>query len=244
MSEYRLGRFTSSQIHVLIKEVKGGFSAPALTYIEEKNLEYRLGRSLSTSVYSKPIYWGYAMEKIVFELMPSEYELVAGTNEEHKQYPLFWAGCSDMVIEDYLISEIKSYGLKKFAQYTDMLMKQNIDLFRSEFPQEYWQIVSNSILYNVKYGEAISFMPYKSQIDEIRHKIEHTDFMDAYGFEPWQLRFILEDNLYQLNWIPDNGYYKNVTVFRFEVPEEDKKLLTSKVELAMRHLDKYKKLPI
>ena len=64
----RKARFTSSGIYNLIKTGRGKndiFSVPGLNYIEEKTLERKLGRSMSTNTYSRDMAWGHLMEKIV-----------------------------------------------------------------------------------------------------------------------------------------------------------------------------------
>lgn len=58
-NKIRIGNFTSSEIWKLCKEdKKGGFGAPALTYITEKNVERSFDLPLKTDVWSKEIAWG------------------------------------------------------------------------------------------------------------------------------------------------------------------------------------------
>src|SRR5699024_3866824 len=77
-----------------------------------------------------------------------------------KKFSDYWGGSCDF---EYLqggkitfISELKSYQKKKFAQYTDCLLQKDTEHFKKNFPDEYWQIVSNCIIHNVDFGEAIS----------------------------------------------------------------------------------------
>lgn len=55
----RHGNFTSSEIVALTTKgkAKDSFGKPALTYIEEKNMERRLGRSITTESNAKPLVW-------------------------------------------------------------------------------------------------------------------------------------------------------------------------------------------
>ncbi len=263
---YRVGRFSSSQISSLatsygkvkmneeelaafklenpksrVTTKAGGFGAPALTLIEEKNMEWKLGRSLATSVYSQAIAWGYLMEVICFEMLGAEYKLISTDWREYKdkEFLHYWCGTPDYEIEGLLISECKCYQLKNFSLYTDCLMEQDIENLKSKFPQEYWQIVSNCIINDVKIGEAISFMPYKSDLERIRQEVEETNILERYGFEPWQYRFLTEKAIGGLAYIREGGYYKNLTKFRFIVPEEDKQHLKNRVREAMTLLLKY-----
>ena len=65
----RAGNFTSSDIHKLTSTGRGihGFGAPAITYIEEKNIERRMGVSIKQEAYSRPMAWGHLMEAWVFK---------------------------------------------------------------------------------------------------------------------------------------------------------------------------------
>jgi len=239
---YRGGRFTSSAIFALIKEGRGKediFGAPALTYIQEVNIERLLGRGLDSDVYSRPIIWGNLMEKIAFEMLPMEYSLISDKGRVHPEYD-FWAGAADLEVKGQLIAEIKCYQLKKFATYTDCIMKQDVQLFKKEYPQEYWQIVSNAVINGVDIGEAISFIPYKSELEQIRKDIADTNLLERFGFEPWQARFITEEKIESLPYINDKGYFKNLTSFKFIVPQDDKDLLEERVVLASKYLSKIK----
>jgi hypothetical protein len=220
--------FTSSKIFHLTKPGKGenGFCATALTYIEEKNLERKLGRSIDTGAYSRDMAWGTFLEKRVFDKLEYGYELVSDKTVVHPSIK-YWSGSTDLIFPQKKIGEIKCYQPKNFAKYTDVLLLKNIELLKTEFPQEYWQIVSNSIINKVLIGEAISYMPYQSELAEIREMAEYMDSPDQ-----WKYRFIAESEDSSLAYLPDNGYYKNLNRFEFEVPQEDKDFLTERVKLA------------
>jgi hypothetical protein len=241
-NHYRIGAFSSSSIFNLIKKGRGNeFSAPGLNYINEKNIEWKLGRSLSTKVYTPAIMWGYVMEVIVSLLLEKEYKTTTKDFRAHKdeEFNEIWVGTPDFEIEGELIAETKSYQLKKFSEYTDCLMRGDIEELRSNFPQEYWQIVSNCAINGYKVGEAISYMPYKEELQQIRLDIEETNFCELYGFEPHHLRFLVEKPINEFAYLKEGGYYKNLTRFRFEVPQEDLDFLTERVRLAKELLIKY-----
>ena len=233
--KHRKYRFTSSEIYKLIKKGRGNeFSAPGLTYIDEKRIENRIGRSLSLNAYSQVIAWGHLFEKLLFERLPNNYSLVSDETRKHPdpEFSEVWGGTPDFEITGTMISEAKCYQLKNFAKYTDVLLSEDLDRFKKEFPKEYWQIVSNVIINEVPYGEAVTFMPYRSELEQIRNDIEYKDVLESYDLDPWQFRFITEKPMSDLAWIEEGGYYKNINIFRFEVPTTDIDLLTERVRLA------------
>jgi len=76
-NELRIGNFTSSNIYKLLAKDRSGkgFGKPALTYIEEKNMERILGRSLATESDARPLQWGKLCERFVFESLSTAYTL-------------------------------------------------------------------------------------------------------------------------------------------------------------------------
>ena len=71
----RIGSFTSSEIYNLLKKDRSGkgFGVPALTYIEERNMARRLGRSLTTETNSRPTTWGKCLEPFAFQKLGFDY---------------------------------------------------------------------------------------------------------------------------------------------------------------------------
>ena len=244
----RFGKFTSSKIFNLINQGKikmskdeltiykkenpgsrittklDGFSATGLTYIKEKQIEIRMQSRLDSDVYSKAMAWGNFMEMILAKNLSNQdlgYKLCSDVTTTHKdsKFSKYWSGSSDM--EYYLgnklvrIAEIKCYQKKKFALYTDCILKQDVELLKNDFPQEYWQIVSNCILNNVTTGEAISFMPFESEAESVKLLASNYE-----GSDMWKYRFIFEDDISNLPFLKDGGYYNNINQFNFEVPKE------------------------
>lgn len=230
----RIGNFTSSQIYKLMTNGKaaGSMGVPALTYIKEKQLEIRLGRSVDVEKYSPEMAWGKLMELRVFDMLPFGYELTSQKTDMHPTIKN-WSGSKDVIKPVEKIGDIKCYYPKNFALFSDVLMQQDIALFREEFPQEYWQLVSNAIINEVSRVESILYCPYLSELEEIREMAENYD-----GDDVWQYRFIAESPSSRLPYIPDGGYYKNLITFEFEVPKEDIKALTGRVMMARSILQK------
>ena len=224
----RIGSFTSSNISKLMTNGKGanGFGAPAITYIKETNLERLLGRSLELNATSKPMSWGLFLESRVCDLLEFGYLLESQKTETHPTIN-FWAGSSDVIIAGKKIGDIKCFEPKNFANYSDVLLKQSVELLKEEYPKEYWQLVSNAIINKVPNAEAICYMPYQSELAEIREAASLYDGTDQYKYE-----FIFNSPDASLAYLPDGGYYKNLNRFEFEVPKEDIKALTARVLLA------------
>ena len=225
----RIGNFTSSKIGVLVAKGKGqnGFSSTALTYIEEVNLERKLGRSIKTDAYSKEMAWGTFLQDYVFHNhLEFGWQLCPDVTDVHPTID-FWAGSKDLFMPKEKIGEIKCYQPKNFAEYADALMTGDVEVVRSERPSEYWQAVSNAIINGTSKAELVLFMPYKNELNAIRELAEAYD-----GADQWKYRFISESEDYSLAHLPNNGYYKNLVRFEFEVPQEDIGLLTEKVQLA------------
>lgn len=225
----RIGNFTSSKIGVLTAKGKGqnGFSATALTYIKEVNLERKLGRSIKTDAYSKEMAWGTFLQDYVFHNhLEFGWQLCPDVTDVHPTID-YWAGSKDLYMPSVKIGEIKCYQPKNFAEYADALLTGDTEVIKDSHPNEYWQGVSNAIINGVSKAELVLFMPYKKELNAIRELAEAYD-----GADQWKYRFISESEDYSLAHLPNNGYYKNLVRFEFEVPQEDIDLLTEKVELA------------
>ena len=224
----RIANFTSSQIWKLMSNGKaaGTIGSPGQTYIKEKRLEMKLGRSVSVEAYSKEMAWGTLIEQRAFDMLPFGYELTSQSTTLHPSISN-WAGSKDVIVPGKKIGDIKCYYPKNFAMFADVLMQKDVALFREEFCEEYWQLVSNAIINQVSVAEAILYCPYLSELEEIREMAANYE-----GEDQWKYRFIAESPSSWLPYIPDGGYYKNLYTFEFEVPKADIELLTARVLMA------------
>ena len=91
-NKIRIGNFTSSEIWKLTKEgkTKGTVGSPALTYIQEKNVERAFELPLKTDVWSKEIAWGNWVEQFAFAKLGFEYTLSSQTSKQHEQHCLHY----------------------------------------------------------------------------------------------------------------------------------------------------------
>ncbi len=242
-SEKRIGNFTSSEIVALLSEPTAAakkegkiFGKPALTYIEECNWERKLGRSIGDKVNARSLTWGKLLERCVPHLLPKEYIISCEETIVHPTIP-FWSGSKDGVNKSSngrAVVDLKCpITLKSFCQLVDPLYEglsgieamNKIRETHKDGEKFYWQILSNSILEEaalgeeINYGELIVYMPYFSELAAIKHMADGQQ--DCY----W-ITMGLDD---ELPYLIDGGYYNNLNIIRFAIPEEDKKLLTNRV---------------
>ncbi len=236
-NKLRIGNFTSSEIAALMSTAKDGksFGKPALTYIEEKNMERRLQRSLDSESMARPLSWGKLIEGRVFDLLGLEYSL---TSTETLQHPTIncWTGSPDGTKIDTVIDIKCPITLKSFCQLVDPIYHEfdTISIIRNEHTsgeKYYWQLVSNAIITGAKFAELIVYVPYLGELSDIRTLANDYDGGDQNKYA-W-IGFAGEN---ELPYIQNNGYYKNINIIRWEVSESDKELLTERVLMASKLL--------
>lgn len=229
-NEERVGSFTSSNCYKLMKPADHGkkFATLGLTYIEEKRLERKLGRSLSMDFWSRETSWGNFMEYVVFpKLADWDIQHVSNKTIVHPKYP-FWVGSPDFVAPMKKVAELKCYQPQNFAKLTDCLLTGNPMELKYEFPQIYWQVTSNAILEGVDVAEAMSFMPYRSELEAIAQMVDDYEGEDQYRYK-WIYDMVERDGIWQLPFLADNSSYNNLNILTFEVPRDDRKALQEKM---------------
>lgn len=237
----RVARLTSSKISVLLVKGNGkyGFGAGAITYLNQKLMELDLGRGISLPVNKWEMNWGKLWEVWVHWQLGSEYELIIDRTTINPKMP-WHSGSEDFQvnIEGGCISELKCYQMENHFKYSKCLQKQSIEIFKNEFADEYWQIVSNSLIHNTKYGEAIAFMPTEENLIEMRQLVEGTDYIEKHiKDDPFKYKFIVDRDLWDLPFIPSHSDFPSMTKFRFEVPIDDKIRLIERLNKANKYLN-------
>ena len=222
----RIGRFTSSEIVRLVDK-----PSVMAEYVQEKIWERKAGRSINTEVSARPLNWGKLVEKRAFEVLGIEYQLCSNITLEHHEYGDIWSGSPDArkydeVNGDTVIDLKCPITLKSFFQFASCNSITEAREKHKECEKYYWQLVSNACITGAKYAELIVYCPYRSELPIIR------DMAANMEEKPWLYRPFYEADDNELPWVEDNGNFKNLYVFRFEVPEADKKLLTEKVKAA------------
>lgn len=225
-NKLRIGNFTSSNIYKLM-----GTPAMRATYIEEKRIERKLGRSVELEAYSQAMAWGSFLEQRVHNLLGIEYILCSGETKSHPTIGEL-VGTQDFIVPGIKISELKCYEPKNFSKYTDAILAKDTERIKKTHPKEYWQAVNNSIICGVPKAELITYMPYRSELAEIRDMALNYEGKDATKYE-----FIFKKEDAYLAWLPDKGsIYKNLNIFTFDVPTEDRTALTMAVVEAVKLL--------
>lgn len=227
-NELRNGNFTSSEIVALTTNgrTKDSFGKPFYTYIDECNMERRLCRSISEEINARSITWGNLNESRVFELLGTEYSLVSKETILHPKFD-YWVGSPDAIKYVNNISEtvcdIKCpKTLKSFCQLVDAWESEGINGIREghkDGEKYYWQLVSNAILTGCQFAELIVYVPYQYELDAIRKSTE--------GNEKYYWIWGSSDE--ELPYLIDGEYYKNINVFRFNIPFLDKQFLEDRV---------------
>lgn len=229
LNTQRIARFTSSSIYKLM-----GTPAPRKTYIEEKKLEMKLGRSINIEKHARSMDWGHLCERRVHELLDLSFESVGNKTIQHPGIK-YHSGSPDSISRRLNVgAEVKCYEPKNFAQSVDAFTTNNIDIIKKECAAEYWQGVSNyellrqTIMPEIKEFWWIFYMPYESELAEISSLAENWDDGD-----PWRYRFAFEavqsGSIQELPYLPDGGYYKNLNVFKRQIPESDVTLLKNEI---------------
>lgn len=228
-NKIRIGNFTSSEIWKLTKEgkTKGTFGSPALTYIQEKNVERAFELPLKTDTWSKEMAWGNWVEQFAFAKLGFEYTLSSQTSKQHELYD-FWAGSADGFKGTDTVFDIKCPFTRK--SFYELIQIDSVEKFKEVKEEYYWQLVSNAIINNCTHAELIVYMPYHSDLQEI------SEAVNQYDGNQNQFSFIFY-NKEQCPFINDGSTnLVDIYIFRFEVPEADKDYLTEKVTDAAKLL--------
>jgi len=244
-SKIRNGNFTSSEIAALTSEPTAAakklgsiFGKPAFTFIEEKNFERLLGRSIDNEVDAKPLTWGKLLESRVFDLLGMEYLLTSQETDVHPEIP-YWVGSKDGIKNDdgSTVIDIKCpMTLKSFCRLVSPLYSGVDGLEAMQWIRDnhkdgekyYWQLVSNAAINDCRFAELIVYMPYQSELAEI--KLSADGQANCY----WVAMAMDEE----LPYLKEGGYFKNLNIIRFEVPDSEKEFLKERVLAAGKMLIK------
>lgn len=228
LSKIRVGAFSSSNNYKLCASLKSGEPSEAFyTYVKDKLFERKLNRSVEMSPHSNSMVWGSFLEPRVFDNLGKEYQMLHKDTQVHKNHK-FLVGTPDFIVPNVKISELKCFEPKNFASYVTACMTKDTEKIKKEHPKEYWQIVSNAEILNVNIGEAIIYMPYESEMEEIRELANDPLYYEPLGLEGWQVRFIQEKSIAKLATLPNDSSFANLNVFEFEIPKGDKDFLVSR----------------
>lgn len=221
----------------------------AITYIHQCNMERRLQRSLDGEIDAKPTNWGKFVETLLFQLLDGEYTYNSNDTLVHPDFP-FWKGTPDgfKISANKVVCDAKCpFTLESFCNLVNplyeglegmaamrALMEGYTDkngLFHKahkDGKKFYWQIVSNACIDDCTHGELIVYCPYESELSVIQAAAAQSGEPGAY--------FIANGSKKSLPYLPDDGFYKNINIISFEIPQSDKDYLTETVKKAGNYL--------
>lgn len=227
----RVGNYTSSSIYLLMtnNKAKDGFGVPAITYIKGKQRELLLGRNLQNERGSRPTSWGKLVESRVFNLLPTEYILQSDVRDIHTEFER-WTGAADMITTDKVCDIKCPFSLQVYCDKADIMIANDVESLKKDFPENYWQLVSNSILTGKPIAELIIYCPYLKELIEIKEDLPNYDGnMNDVAWINWA-------EAEELPYLIEGNYYKNLYKMSWEVSAEDKELLTERVKQAIEFL--------
>lgn len=224
MDNSRNGLFTSSSIHRLMDT-----PAKVKTYIKEKQREIKLKAPISIESNAHPLSWGNALEGFVYlNHLDINYEYRSQETIVHESGE--FAGTPDLDDkEGDCVGEIKCpFTRIGFIDLAEICEKADVEYFKEEKSDYYWQIVSNAILLGRKYGELIAYMPLESEIPEI---IEYISEIDNFQLQQ-DIQWVIHSDVSRIPHVPNDSEYKNKYTFKFLIPEADKEELLNKIKIA------------
>jgi hypothetical protein len=243
---------------------RDGFGDKAMTFIHECNMERRLNKSVSTEATARALSWGRLLEVYLHSKLGTNYEYFSDVTHQHPAIS-YWVGTADFknhkvtdsrptakaIVDSKCPWTPKSfcqlvdpwYAGKRGMEYWDAIRngwtdsKGDRHKKHDDAEKYFWQITSNSCIYNCTDGELIVYMPYKSDLDDIRTLASKMG-ADSEFFWIWNQT---DD---QLPHLVNDGYYKDINIFRFEIPVETKIFLHKRVVLAGKKLIEYQPIAI
>ncbi len=230
----RLGNFTSSEAHRLMKsgKAKGSWSTDVFSYIEETNMERRLGRPVDLETDARPLGWGRCCEPIAFDLLPTEYTLCSDQTLPHPDID-FLVGSPDATTVDACADLKCPMTPKSFCQMVDPYYEDGklihdaltIEAVRANHKDGdkfFYQILSNAIITKKKTGRLIVFMPYEEEIETIRQSIEgNPDYYWLWMADKAKLPYLIK-----------GLHYQNVNVIEFPIMDRDVHAFETRVKEA------------
>ena len=237
----RIGRFTSSQIHKIMKQPARGnnpFLQSGLTYIRQKFLERKIGRSLEVPTYGQAMAWGRFMEAYLLrEHLGMKYRTTSRSTIVSDQYPDHLAGTPDFEHYDNDVvttCEVKCFYPEKWAELGLDLQSGDIERIKQNQPEIYWQVVCNAYLLGSTRCEILSFMPSIDELVKVKDLAEDPMFIEENDLgDMWQYRFIYERDNLSLPYVAVESEIKPLERFCFDVPADDFKFLKERIEAAI-----------
>ena len=221
----RIGRFTSSGVWQLMTNGRaaGTPGKPFETYVRQKAREKKLFRSITNDASSKPTSWGKYMEKRAFSKLDIDYSLTSDVTTEHPTIENFAGSTDGLKFDDgRTVFDIKCpFTLTSFC---DLIECTTDEMLLKEFPEYFYQLIANAMIHNTKWCELIVYVPYMSELSDIRLGVKYE--------ENKQLQWIECSEDYELPYIHPRSEYKDLNILRFEAKQEYKDALEVRLLMA------------
>jgi len=221
----------------------------AITYINQCNMERRLRRSLYGELDARATNWGKFVEPLLFSMLDGEYTYNSSETLVHPDYDC-WLGTPDgfkKTTRRTVVDAKCPFTMESFCNLVTPLYEgfeglDAMNALRNGYTDKnglfhaphkdgekfYWQLVSNACIEDCIDAELIVYCPYESELSVIQSAAVESGNPSAY--------FIANGTTKSLPYIPDGGFYQNINIISFEVPQSDKILLTQTVEKAKEYL--------
>lgn len=221
----------------------------AITYINQKNMERRLDRSLDGELEARATSWGKFVEKLLFSMLEEEYTYNSSETLVHPEYDC-WVGTPDgyKKVKNKTVVDAKCpFTMESFCKlvaplYNGFEGMEAMNALRNGYTDKtglfqpphadaekyYTQLVSNACIDDCSHAELIIYCPYESELQAIQAAAVQSGDPSVY--------FIANASKNALPYIKDDGFYQNINIFSFKIPDEDKKLLTETVKKAEKYL--------
>ncbi len=249
MTEEELAQYKKDNPGSRKKTIECWPGKAAITYLNQCNMERRLGRSLDNELDAKPTNWGKFVEILLFKLLDGDYTYNSNDTLVHPDFD-YWVGTPDgfKLTENKTVIDAKCpFTLESFCKLVGPLYNgfEGMDamnalregytdktgLFQPAHPDAekyYWQLVSNACIDDCSHAELIIYCPYESELSVIQAAAAQSGEPMAY--------FIANGSKKSLPYIPDDGFYQNINIISFEIPQSDKYFLTETVKKAAAYL--------
>ena len=221
----------------------------AITYINQCNMERRLERSLDNELDAKPTNYGKFVEPLLFSMLEEGYTYNSSETLVHPDYSC-WVGTPDGYKKSKTRTVVDAkcpYTMESFCKlvaplYNGFEGMEAMNALRNGYTDKtglfqpphadaekyYYQIVSNACIDNCTHGELIIYCPYESELEVIISAATQSGNPSAY--------FIANGSKKSLPNIKDGGFYQNINIYNFEIPQSDKDFLTETVKKAEKYL--------
>lgn len=214
----RYDKITSSECYKLFESAK-----VRATYLEEKRFAKKMKAPMSQESNARPLVWGKFLESYAFDLL-IDYELTSQDTIVHPKIDK-WSGTPDGVYKDIVFDIKCPYTRKSFCKLAEIIISQDVALLKKEYPEYYWQLISNAILTNKPKCELIVYLPKQRELEAIREKANQNTDIELETKIFWIVNSIDDDLPHQ----PNESEYQSMYRLEFEAPQEEKEHLIDSI---------------